>query len=82
ANIGRDGKPGRVQAEADASAAARRLAAAGHATLFVDTSPRAQPAAAKLAAELRALYLPLPFADARSLSAAVKAVHATGRERG
>ncbi|WP_439638906.1 magnesium chelatase subunit D [Nevskia sp.] len=82
ANIGRDGKPGRAQAEADASAAARRLAAAGHATLFVDTSPRAQPAAAKLAAELRALYLPLPFADARSLSAAVKAVHATGRERG
>lgn len=82
ANIGRDGKPGRVQAEADASAAARRLAAAGHATLFVDTSPRAQPAAAKLAAELRALYLPLPFADARSLSVAVKAVHATGRERG
>lgn len=82
ANIGRDGKPGRVQAEADATAAAKRLAAAGHATLFVDTSPRAQPAAAKLASDLRALYVPLPFADARSLSAAVKAVHATARERG
>lgn len=74
ANIGRDGAPGRVQAEADALAASRRLRASGHATLFVDTSPRPQAAAAKLAGEMSAFYLPLPQADARQLSAAVRAV--------
>ncbi|MBA4285334.1 MAG: magnesium chelatase ATPase subunit D [Xanthomonadaceae bacterium] len=82
ANIGRDGKPGRMQAEADASAAAKRLAASGHATLFVDTSPRPQPGAARLAGEMRAVYLPLPFADARALSTAVKAVSPSGRKQG
>lgn len=82
ANIGRDGKPGRVQAEADAIAAAKRLAASGHATLFVDTSPRPQPSAAKLAGDMRAVYLPLPFADARALSTAVKTVNTSGGKRG
>ncbi len=82
ANIARDGKPGRVQAESDALAAAKRLAASGHATLFVDTSPRPQPSAAKLAGDMRAIYLPLPFADARALSAAVKTVNASGKARG
>ena len=82
ANIGRDGKPGRVQAEADAIAAAKRLAASGHATLFVDTSPRPQPSAAKLAGDMRAVYLPLPFADARALSVAVQTVNTSGLRRG
>lgn len=82
ANIARDGKPGRVQAELDAMAASKRLAASGHATLFVDTSPRPQPSAAKLAGDMRAIYLPLPFADARALSAAVKTVNASGKARG
>ncbi|WP_428382867.1 magnesium chelatase subunit D [Nevskia ramosa] len=79
ANIGRDGAPGRAQAEADALAASRRLRASGHATLFVDTSPRPQAAAAKLAGEMAAFYLPLPQADARQLSAAVRAVTPANR---
>ena len=82
ANIGRDGKPGRVQAELDAVAASKRLAASGHATLFVDTSPRPQASAAKLAGDMRAIYLPLPFADARALSTAVNTVNTSGKKRG
>ncbi|MFZ5558064.1 MAG: magnesium chelatase subunit D [Pseudomonadota bacterium] len=77
ANIGLDGTPGRPQAEADALAAARRLRAAGFTALLVDTSPRPQAAAQRLAAEMGARYLPLPYADAAGLSLAVQiAAHA------
>lgn len=74
ANVARDGTGGRAKAEDDAMAASRRLRAAGFATLFVDTSPRQQPVAQRLASEMRATYLPLPSADARTLSSAVRAV--------
>ncbi len=73
ANIGRAGAPGREAAEADALSAARALRASGVATLLVDTSPRTQPQAQQLAREMNALYLALPYADARGLSAAVRA---------
>jgi magnesium chelatase subunit D len=73
ANISRAGTPGREVAETEALAAARALRAAGVATLLVDTSPRTQPQAQRLAAEMNALYLALPYADARGLSAAVRA---------
>jgi magnesium chelatase subunit D len=73
ANIGRAGAPGREAAEADAISAARSLRAAGVATLLVDTSPRTQPQAQNLAREMNAMYLALPYADARGLSAAVRA---------
>jgi magnesium chelatase subunit D len=76
ANIARDGTPGRERAEADALAAARRLRSAAVTTLFVDISPRSNPKAAKLAAEMGARYLPLPHADARRLSGAVRAATA------
>jgi magnesium chelatase subunit D len=74
ANIARDGAPGRETAHAQALDAARGLTASNIAALFVDTSPRPNPLARDLAAHMHAHYLPLPFADARSLSAAVKAV--------
>jgi magnesium chelatase subunit D len=77
ANIARDGTPGRPQAEADALAAGRRARAARVRTLLVDTSPRPQPVAARLAAEMGALYLPLPHADAATLSRAVQTAAAT-----
>jgi magnesium chelatase subunit D len=73
ANIARGGKPGRVQAEADARSAAGAVRAAGVTTLLVDTSPRAQPLAGRLAVEMGATYLPLPAADAASLSRSVRA---------
>jgi magnesium chelatase subunit D len=76
ANIARDGAAGRARAEADALAAARALRAAGFTTLLVDTSPRPQPEAARLAAELGARYLPLPYADAPAVSRAVLAAAA------
>jgi len=46
--------------------------------LFVDTSPRPNPLARELAARMHANYLPLPYADARSLSSAVKTMGAGG----
>lgn len=72
ANIGQDGKPGRPQAEADALTAGQALRLAGHTALLVDTAPRPSDKARRLAEAMAAIYLPLPYADARSLSQAVK----------
>jgi magnesium chelatase subunit D len=73
ANIARDGQPGRARAGQDAIEAARRLRARSLASLVVDTAPRPEPFAQQLAAEMGALYLPLPHADAARLSRAVQA---------
>ncbi len=72
ANISRDGVGGRPKAEADALAAARQFRAADMAALLVDISPQAQPVGQRLAAEMGAQYLALPYADARLLSKAIK----------
>ena len=74
ANIARDGAPGRPKAEADATAAAKAFAAAGFASVLVDTSQRPGPSGAQLAKDMGARYLPLPHADASVLAKAVKAV--------
>jgi magnesium chelatase subunit D len=73
ANVARDGSGGRPQAEADALAAARTIRVAGLTALLVDTSPQPQPLARQLAAEMDAIYMPLPHADASTLSRAVQA---------
>jgi magnesium chelatase subunit D len=73
ANIARDGGPGRSRAEEDAFSAARRLRAAAIDVVLVDTSQRPGPLARQLAAEMAARYLPLPHADALTLSQAVRA---------
>ncbi len=72
-NVARDGIADRVRAAEDALAAARQLRAAGVACVVIDVSPRPGPAAARLAAEMGATYLPLPLADARSIAGAVRA---------
>ncbi len=72
ANIARDGSPGRAQAEADAMAAAKALGATGVASLVIDMSPQPQPTAERIASAMHARYLPLPYADANVLSAAVR----------
>jgi magnesium chelatase subunit D len=73
ANVALDGRGGRAQAEADAMAAATRLRLGGPAVLLIDTSPRPQPQAARLAQAMLARYLPLPQAGAATMSAAVQA---------
>lgn len=73
ANITSEGVGDRAQAEIDATSAARTLKASGTRCLLIDTSPRPQPRARKLAEDLGARYLPLPAAQAQKLSAAVKA---------
>jgi magnesium chelatase subunit D len=81
ANVTRDGRGGRPQAEADALAAGRRARVAGVSALLVDTSPNANPAAERLAAEIGAQYLPLPHADAAAISRSVQAVTLRPRAR-
>lgn len=73
ANIARDGGQGRPRAEEDAISAARQLRAAEVRTVLVDTSPRPGPLAEQFAKEMGARYLPLPHADAATLSRAVLA---------
>jgi len=73
ANIARDGGQGRPRAESDAMSAARQLRAAGITTVLVDTSPRPGALAEEFAREMGARYLPLPHADATTLSKAVLA---------
>ncbi len=76
ANMARDGAGGRPRAEGEALSAARAVRAAGLTALLVDTSPQPQPLAGRIAAEMGATYLPLPHADAGTLSRAVRAATA------
>lgn len=71
ANIARDGGQGRPRAEDDAKNAARQLRGAGIAAVLVDTSPRPGISGEAIAKEMGARYLPLPHADAVTLSKAV-----------
>ncbi|MCS3726737.1 magnesium chelatase subunit D [Bradyrhizobium betae] len=73
ANIARDGGQGRPRAEDDAMNAARQLRGAGIAVVLVDTSPRPGISGEAIAKEMGARYLPLPHADAATLSKAVLA---------
>lgn len=73
ANVASDGTGGRVQAEADALVAARTMRAARFTTLLVDTSPRPQQLARRIAAEMGAHYLALPHAGSAAISEAVRA---------
>ena len=73
ANVGRDGKGGREQADADARAACRAVRVAGIPALFVDSSPRGAPVARELASLMGARYLRLPSSDPGVLSGAVRA---------
>jgi magnesium chelatase subunit D len=72
ANIGRDGKPGRAAAGADAAKAAQACRAENFASLVVDTAPRPNAFVAALAREMGGQYLPLPYADPARLSRAVR----------
>jgi magnesium chelatase subunit D len=73
ANVSLSGEGGRARAEQDAQQAGRRLRAAGHKALFVDISPRPNEQARRLAADMGALYVALPYASAAAVSSAVMA---------
>jgi magnesium chelatase subunit D len=75
-NVALDGTGGRARADTDARQSARRLRASGHTALLIDTSPLPQTSARELAAEMGAAYLPLPRADATSMSRSVQAATA------
>ena len=68
-NIARDGTASREAAREDAERGAARLARLGVRLLFVDTAPRPRPDARRLAATMRARYLPLPQLDTAVLGA-------------
>jgi magnesium chelatase subunit D len=74
ANIGRDGKPGRIAAQEDARIAARHLRTRGLPVILIDTSPKPQALAAELAMEMGARYVPLPHADAARVARTVNAL--------
>jgi len=74
ANIAADGSASRDAAKADATQAGRTLFATGTKSVFIDTGARPRPEAAELAAAMGARYLPLPRADAATMSAAIQAL--------
>ncbi|MDE8345120.1 MAG: magnesium chelatase subunit D, partial [Acidocella sp.] len=71
ANIAQDGTPGRATAGREALAVATACRALKIPALVVDTAPRRQAFVQQLAAEMGGRYMPLPYADAKSLSRAV-----------
>ncbi len=72
ANIARDGTPGRAAAERDALQSGRSFAQLGIPAMFVDTSPRGEPVARRIADAMRARYVFLPNSDAKALGHLVK----------
>ncbi|MEL7536711.1 MAG: magnesium chelatase subunit D [Pseudomonadota bacterium] len=76
-NVGRDGTPGHPDAADHALDAARGLADVGAATLIIDTGRRPRDACRELAAAADADYLPLPYADAQSVAAAIRSTGAS-----
>ncbi|MEM9840489.1 MAG: magnesium chelatase subunit D [Pseudomonadota bacterium] len=75
-NIALDGSPGRPAAQADTEKMAPLLAQAGLRVLFFDTSPRPSDKARNVARLMNATYVPLPYADGSTVSAAVRAEQA------
>jgi magnesium chelatase subunit D len=77
-NIARDGSSSRQKAEADALSAARMMRAASITVLLVDTAPQPRALTERLATEMRARYIPLPYADSGALARVVQQATASG----
>ncbi len=71
ANVARDGKGGRAESMRDALDAASQFRANNLTSVLIDTSPRPEPMAKRVADALGARYVPLPVVDARSIAGAV-----------
>ncbi|KQO42299.1 magnesium chelatase subunit D [Methylobacterium sp. Leaf85] len=72
ANVARSGIAGRERAGEDSLKAARLFREADVRAILIDTAPRPQESARRLAAAMGARYLPLPHADAGAMSAAIR----------
>lgn len=68
ANVARNGATGREVGLADALSAARNFRMTNIAALLIDSSPTPHPSSQELARCMGAQYVPLPFANAQSLS--------------
>lgn len=77
ANISRKGEQGRAAAEAEALIAARNVKVAGLSAVVIDTAPRRQPQAERLSESMGARYVPMPYADAATLSKAIRHIQTT-----
>jgi magnesium chelatase subunit D len=71
-NVARDGRADRDAAQRDATDAARALGSLAVRSVVIDTSPRAQPLAQRLAADLGARYVPLPNGRADAIARALR----------
>lgn len=71
ANVARDGKGGRAESMRDVLDAAGQFRANDLSCVLIDTSPRPEPMAKRVAEALGARYVPLPVVDARSIAGAV-----------
>ena len=71
ANVARDGRGGRAESMRDALDAATTFNRSGLSSVLIDTSPRPEPMARRIAAAMGARYVPLPVADARAIAGAV-----------
>ena len=78
ANVARSGVAGRDRAEEDARAVSRCIRSDGLRAVLIDTSPKPRPEAGRIAEVMGALYMPLPHADAASLSRAIRSASARG----
>jgi magnesium chelatase subunit D len=74
ANVARDGEGGRARAEAEALSAGAAFGSLHVSALVVDTSPRPQVEARRVAEAMRARYLPLPMADSQRLQHAARSL--------
>ena len=71
ANVARDGKGGRAESTRDALDAASAFRQSNLASVLIDTSPRPEPMARRIADAMGARYVPLPVLDARAIAGAV-----------
>ena len=71
ANVARDGRGGRAESMRDALDAASQFRQSNLSSVLIDTSPRPEPMARRIAEALGARYVPLPVVDARAIAGAV-----------
>ncbi|MEM9461626.1 MAG: magnesium chelatase subunit D [Myxococcota bacterium] len=73
-NVARDGRSGASQAQEDALESSRRLRHSGVPALLLDTAPRPRPRVRRLAEQMNARYLPLPYLDPAGISREVQSL--------
>lgn len=77
ANVTLAGLGGRVQAQAEAQHWAKAWQQSGHASLWIDTSPQADPQAQGLAQALGGRYLPMPQLQSQRLAQTLQQARST-----